>query len=147
DLIIEATAHGQAANGAGEMMASIEVGSLKRYYRVLGDRRCIYKGRGSIAFSRPARFQQIRMRYEFAYGGLDPSVEAPKPKELLDLFNLHPGIYPRNHVGRGYVVHENAQRLDGLLLPNIENPEDPLTPDNLVAGGPENWWRQPLPWS
>jgi hypothetical protein len=50
-------------------------------------------------------------------------------------------------VGRGYVVYENRDVIDGLQLPNVEDPFDLLTPERLVLGGPQNWWKQPLAWS
>jgi hypothetical protein len=65
----------------------------------------------------------------------------------MDLFKTPPNLYPRNPAGRGYVLTENAAKLDGLVLPSIENPEHLLSPQNLVVGHPHNWWRQPLPWS
>jgi hypothetical protein len=34
-----------------------------------------------------------------------------------------------------------------MLLPNVEHPDQLLTPGNLVVGEPSFWWRQPLPWS
>ena len=57
------------------------------------------------------------------------------------------GQYPRNPVGKGYAVYDQRERIDGLSLPNIEDPTDLLRPDRLLVGRPENWWRQPLPWS
>jgi hypothetical protein len=147
DLIILATAYAPGGHGATAMTASIEVGSARHSYRILGDRRCIRRGRGSIAFSTPSRFETMPICYEHAYGGVDSMVPLPEgPRTLLEQLNLHPGVYPRNPVGRGYVVYDTEQ-IDGLALPNIEHPDDPLTPENLVAGGPQNWWQQPLPWS
>ncbi len=52
--------------------------------------------------------------------------------------------YPRNPVGRGYVV-EDHPGVEGLDLPTVEDPEDPLTPGRLFAGHPDAWTRQPLP--
>jgi hypothetical protein len=50
-------------------------------------------------------------------------------------------------VGRGYVVYESREAIDGLELPSIEHPDYRLTPGNLVVGDPNRWWRQPIPWS
>ncbi len=86
------------------------------------------------------------MRYENAYGGFDDTVPLPKVTHLEQMLSLDPGVYPRNPIGRGYVVSESA-RLDGLVLPNIENPADLLTPQRLVTVDPLHWWRQPMPWS
>lgn len=147
DLIIMASAHAPRGKRAARLTASIECGDVGRRMRVQGDRRCIYKGRGSIAFSAPEPFERVPLRYERAYGGCDPTVTPEQPKTLLEAVSPHPGIYPRNPAGRGYVVNETPWLIDGLLLPNIEDPRGMLTPERLVSGGPENWWRQPLPWS
>jgi hypothetical protein len=74
-------------------------------------------------------------------------VEVSRPETVIDAMGAHPGIYPRNPAGRGYVVSGDPKLIEGLLLPNVEDPRHMLSPENLVAGAPENWWRQPLPWS
>jgi hypothetical protein len=147
DLIVMASAHAPGGRPTARMTAGIECGPLRRDFLVQGDRRCIYRGRGQVAFSEPEPFETMPLRYERAYGGCDPHVVPPVPKGLLDALTPHPGIYPRNPAGRGYVVCETPELIDGLLLPNVEDPGDPLRPERLVSGGPENWWRQPLPWS
>jgi hypothetical protein len=144
DLILMTKAWGR---GAREMTAQIRVGAVDVRYRVFGDRRVIYRGRGSWAFGAPEPFESMEMRYENAYGGFDATVPDPPVKHLIDAMDLHPGEYPRNAIGKGYVVYENHERIDGLLLPNIEHPDQLLTSDRLVVGHPHRWWRQPLPWS
>jgi hypothetical protein len=71
----------------------------------------------------------------------------PEKVRLEEMFFLPPSYYPRNTIGCGYVLTESRERIDGLLLPQIENPADLLTPERLVVGAPVNWWRQPFPWS
>jgi hypothetical protein len=144
DIIVHALAYG---GGARTCLASIAVAGRKLVYQVAGDRRCGYRGAGSTRFSEPEPFDTIPICYENAYGGVDETVEAPTPTTLAECFRRHPGEYPRNTVGRGYVVTERRDVLDGLLLPNVEHPEQPLSPENIVVGAPDLWWRQPLPWS
>lgn len=144
DIIVHAEAHGR---GARTCLASIAVNDRTLVYRVTGDRRCSYRGPGSIQFFEPEPFDTIPICYENAYGGVDETEPAPVPATLLECYRPHPGVYPRNSVGRGYVVRERRDALDGLLLPSIEHPEQLLTPENLVVGAPELWWRQPIPWS
>jgi hypothetical protein len=144
DLIVMAHAHG---HGRTQVEARIRVGRFDVVILVSGDRRCIYRGPGSIEFEPPQPFDKIPLRYEHAYGGFDDTVPDPPVEHLEDLMNLHPGLYPRNHVGRGYVVYDNPARIDGLLLPNLEHPQQRLRPSGLITGGPEHWHRQPLPWS
>ena len=52
---------------------------------------------------------------------------------------------PRNPLGRGFAVARRADVLDGLELPNIEDPADLLTPERLCAGEYANWPNQPKP--
>src|SRR5690606_5960313 len=58
----------------------------------------------------------------------------------------HPGLYPRNPIGKGYLVYPDPP-IVGLELPNLEDPSDRLTPQRLFALSPERWHRQPLPWA
>jgi hypothetical protein len=87
------------------------------------------------------------LRYENAYGGFDESVPEQPIEHLEDMMRWHPGVYPRNPAGKGYVVFDRREAIDGRELPNIEHPQQVLTPETLVAGGPDRWWRQPLAWS
>ncbi len=147
DLIVIASAHAPAGKPVRRMTASIECGAFKRRFLVQGDRRCGFRADGQLTFSDAEPFEVMPLRYERAYGGCDPTVPTPPPENLLDALSPHLGIYPRNPAGRGYAVGENRAHLDGLALPNVENPRDALTPARIVTGTVENWWRQPLPWS
>lgn len=144
DLIVMANAW---ARGTSRVTAGIRVGDRHVQYLVQGDRRVIYRGKGSWTFSAPDRFEALGMCHERAYGGFDDAVPDPPVEHMIDLFQIHPGHYPRNPVGRGYAVVDSPGRLDGLPLPNIEHPQMLLTPERLVTGDPGAWWRQPLPWS
>jgi hypothetical protein len=146
DLVVMGTVFGRA--GAKHTTASIAVGERRIEYCVHGTRRCSHHGPGTLRFSTPEPIGELPLRYENAYGGFDPTVVPQRPVEnLLDILEHQPGAYPRNPVGKGYVVFENSERLDGLELPNIEHPQMLVSPYNLVLNGPEHWWRAPQPWS
>jgi hypothetical protein len=53
--------------------------------------------------------------------------------------------YPRNPLGRGFVVKNVRAAVDGLPLPNIEDPEQRLTPEKLITGEYLRWEAQPMP--
>jgi len=53
--------------------------------------------------------------------------------------------YPRNPRGQGFAVANTKASLDGLLLPNLEDPADPLTPERLCLGEYATWENQPMP--
>ena len=144
DLIVMAYAWG---NGERSMTAGIRVDALNHHYTVFGNRQVSYRGPGKYLFSPPEPFEKMGMCYENAYGGVDDSAGSPEVKHIIDMFSSHPGVYPRNPVGKGYVVYDSKARIDDLQLPNIEHPEMLLSPCNLVVGHPHNWWKAPLPWS
>jgi hypothetical protein len=146
DLIVMASAVAPRG-GVPKMTASIELGESRWPFLIHGDRRCLYRGRGQVDFSAPEPFERMPLRYEQAYGGADPTVPVSPPQSLAESFLPHPGIYPRNAAGRGYVVNDNREHIDGLLLPNVEHPDDPLTPRRLINGSAERWWLAPCPWS
>jgi hypothetical protein len=145
DFILLASAIAPRA-GTREMLVRLGIARASWEYAVSGDRRCIYRGPNDVAFSEPEPFDTIPLRYERAYGGVDESVEDPPIKVVLDAFRMPAGVYPRNPVGRGYVV-QDGPAIDGRPLPNVEHPRQRLTPGTLVARGAQNWWRQPIPWS
>ncbi len=146
DLIVMASAYARAGKPTKRMIAGIDCGGFQRRMLVQGDRRSTFRADGQIGFTDAEPFEVMPLRYERAYGGCDPTTPVPPVTNLLDAMLPHPGIYPRNPAGRGYAVTGNREHVEGLALPNIENPRDALTPARLVSGAPENWWRQPLPW-
>jgi len=146
DLIVMASAYARAAKPTKRMIAGIDCGKLQRRMLVQGNRRSYFRADGQIGFTDADPFEVMPLRYEYAYGGCDPTTPVPPIANLLDAMLPHPGIYPRNPAGRGYAVTGNREHVEGLALPNIENPRDALTPARLVSGAAENWWRQPLPW-
>jgi hypothetical protein len=145
DLIVMAQAY--SARGATSSTVGLRTGTTEREFRIWGPRRCSYSGPGTLRFSSPETFESVPVSYEYAYGGVDPTVPTPETVPLGDVFNRPPGAYPRNTIGRGYAVFANKERLDGMVLPQIENPADLLTPERTVVGHPARWWRQPFPWS
>jgi hypothetical protein len=112
----------------------LEIGSYKKMLRVTGDRRCIFRENRTPSFTDPEMFSEMEIRYERAYGGKD---ERSRP-EL-------PFYYPRNHQGTGVVLRNVRDAVEGLHLPNVEDPHDLLTPERVVLGEPERWNQQPLP--
>jgi hypothetical protein len=68
-----------------------------------------------------------------------------RPEDALSAVADHPGAYPRNPMGKGYLVVRD--RVDGVELPNLKDPDDLLTDDRLVVGDPRSWHHQPLPWT
>ncbi|MFO8111263.1 MAG: DUF2169 domain-containing protein [Desulfosalsimonadaceae bacterium] len=131
------------------MNVKLQVGEYSKKVAVFGERRVRCRRAGEIFFTPPELFEQVNLSYENAYGGIDWRVPVEEPLTWTVKFQLqadHPGLYPRNHFGKGYVVLPDPEDIDGIALPCLEDPSDLLTEDRLVAGDPRLWHKQPLPW-
>ena len=53
--------------------------------------------------------------------------------------------YPRNPLGKGFAIDNVKGAIEGLELPNLEDPADPLTPARVACGHIQNWAKQPMP--
>ncbi len=133
------------------LLAGVRVGPYGKGIQVFGERMIEVRPDNTIAFTDPEPFTTFPLSYARAYGGVDPSVprnEDPKTAaEWIEYLSLlsHPGVYPRNPVGRAYVVNPHVWLLNQRPLPNFEDPNDLLTPERILVRDPRAWWRQPMP--
>lgn len=122
---------------------------------VVGDRRVHQRGEGArVLFSAPEPFTTMPVRFDRAYGGRDRWAEAARPDPVAERYARRAGVpiahlskylYPRNPMGRGYLVHPDRAALEELALPNLEWPSDQLTPERLLLHASGAWPRAPLP--
>ncbi|MFN7988505.1 MAG: DUF2169 domain-containing protein [Thermoanaerobaculia bacterium] len=152
DVVVTAEAHAPGGREVAEMTAGVTVAGRAVTLRVVGKRR-VARRNGFWAFSDPEPFARAPLGWRDAYGGidalsrekLDAPVLAPLQKySPYDLKFATAAAYPRNPVGKGYVL-EDRPEVEGLELPTVEDPDDPLTPARLFVGHPDAWSRQPLP--
>lgn len=134
DVVVIATAYGPAGGPAIEMNVGIQIDDCMKVLRIIGDRRCIFQPCQPPIFTEPEPFTEMPIRYERAYGGVDLHTNPEMPF-----------FYPRNPLGRGMAIANTQDSVEGLLLPNVEDPADLLTPERLVMGEMERWNQQPLP--
>lgn len=134
DLVVIGKAYAPLGKPAAQSDVSVEIVGIKKTIRVSGDRHCVYRANGSPKFTEPIPFTEMELRYERAYGGKDTTSNPDIPF-----------FYPRNTMGTGVVIKNTPVTVDGLNLPNIEAPDDLLTPERVVLGEPERWNEQPLP--
>jgi hypothetical protein len=134
DFVVVGKAYAPGGRPVETMDASLQVAGHSKVLRVTGDRRCIHRPEMSPGITEPAAFTELEIRYDRAYGGEDLRSDP----EL-------PFYYPRNYRGKGVAVRNLREVVDGLLLPNIEDPQDLLTPDRIILGAPDRWNAQPLP--
>jgi len=134
DVVILGKAFAPGGNAIFQLEVTVEVQEHRKTVRVSGDRHCRYRANAAPAFTDPIPFTEMLIQYERAYGGKDSRSDPEAPF-----------YYPRNYMGAGIVLKNAKEAVEGLPLPNIEDPEDLLTPDRVVIGEPDRWHAQPLP--
>jgi len=134
DVVLVGNAYAPRAQPVLGTDVSLGVAGRTKTIRVIGDRRCRYRQGAAPLFTDPEPFTEMEIRYERAYGGED----------LLSTPNT-PFYYPRNNRGTGAALHNLPRVVDGLRLPNLEDPLDLITPERVIIGSAERWNDQPLP--
>jgi hypothetical protein len=113
DVLLLGTAYAPRGRRTTQMDVSLAAGPLRKTVRVFGDR--VWERAGVVhSISRPEPFETMPLVWERAYGGMDH-----KGTELR--------AEARNPVGAGYRAKDGEKSLDGLRLPNLEDPADPIT--------------------
>ena len=110
DVLVHGHAHAPAGRAVTELDVGFRVGPVTKRLRVIGDR---FWRNGSI--SAPQPFTRMAMVYERAFGGVDPSTQD----------SASPQWDVRNPIGTGFAV--SASNAEGMRLPNIEYPDQPIT--------------------
>ncbi len=146
DVAVRGSAHAAGGSPVKSSRVRVTVADAVKEIQVFGERQVEWRARRDIRFSEPAPFVAVPMSWANAYGGWDPRVPIGKDElTVADVSRLefdHPGMYPRNPFGRGYIVVDEPCE---ALLPNLEDPAHLLTPKNLVTGDPARWHHQPMP--
>ena len=134
DLVFVGKAYAPHAKPVQSFSAGIIVGERKKVVRLIGHRVCHFRPGLAPVFSEPAVLSDLELRYEFAYGGVDiySDIRVPFP-------------YLRNPLGRGFAVKNTEKTIQGLALPYIEDPDNPLTPELLCCEDFTAWEQQPMP--
>ncbi len=134
DVVVIGKAYAPEGRPVPSMPVSVRIGNREKRLVVFGDRACRFRTNALPEVSPPQPFTELELRYERAYGGRDET-------SLPDI----PFHYPRNPMGWGIALRNLPESIDGLRLPNIEDPDDLLTPDRIVLAAPDRWHEQPLP--
>jgi len=134
DVVVIGKAYAPRGVATERTTVGVQVGDRRKILVVTGNRQCSYREDAAPVFTDPEPFTEMEIRYDRAYGGRDE-------KSLPDI----PFVYPRNFMGAGVVLRNVKEAVDRLSLPNIEDPEDLLTPERLFIEEPDRWHLQPLP--
>ena len=134
DVVLNGTAYAPGGAPTSSLVASLQVGDRRKSLLVTGDRIARYNGGGPPIVSDPDPFTTMELRYERAYGGTDvySDLKVPYP-------------YPRNPLGRGFVVANLPKSVDNLALPNVEDPQSPIAAEDLCLGQYAQWETKPTP--
>ena len=137
DVVLNGKAYAPPGRDCKKLIVALQIGNARKEVLVVGNRHAIYVAGSNPRFTEPESFEQMDLKYELAYGGIDVR---------SDLKTSYP--YSRNLLGRGFVVANSRESVDGLSLPNLEDTESRLTPDRLcVLDYIKNWADQPMPTS
>jgi hypothetical protein len=117
-----------------QMNAGVLIANDFKVIRVIGDRCCIHRVGLPPAFTEPTPFTTMELRYDRAFGGEDWVSEPALPF-----------FYPRNYRGTGIALKNIPDAVDGLALPNLEDPNELLTPERVILEDRDAWNDLPLP--
>ena len=134
DVVVNAKAYSPTGRPKHYFMASVQLDNVIKRLLICGNRTVEKHSFGTIKFSDPEPFVEMDINYEHAYGGTDYLADPEIPY-----------AYPRNPIGKGFIVDANHIESDGFFLPNIEDPKDIVTPENICVKKFENWQYQPAP--
>ncbi len=146
DVAVIGSAHAPDSNSVTTLPVSVRVGKRHKRITVIGERFIEFE-HGKPRISDSAPYTSMPLGIDKAYGGADFRVpydvnDAEQTAAVLSQM-CHPGLYPRNPWGTGYLVEREP--IDGMPLPTQEDPDDRLTNARLVSGDPALWYEQPLP--
>ncbi len=110
DFYLIGHAYAPGKQAVPELDVSIAINEKINRLRVIGDR--IWKDAffGASA-SKPIPFEKMELCFERAYGGQDVTRKGVEVS------------FAANPIGKGYMHSKSERRIDGLHLPNIENPD------------------------
>src|SRR5438445_12016778 len=109
DVVLVGKAYAPEGKPVTEMVAGLRLGQLRHGVAVIGDRtwQAQFLDKPTISYTQP--FLAMDLVYERAFGGFD------KPA----------GLYCKeNHVGTGFIGKRSGERVEGLRLPNLEDPRN-----------------------
>ena len=149
DVVVRGHVRSPGERPVPTLDAGVKVGRREKWVRVFGERCAIHR-RSTIEFSPPEPFTAMELTWRRAFGGIDPTLRLQEMHDIVDFFRRftpeeHPGAYPRNPAGRGWVINDDPSFIDGMALPNFEDPAQLLSAHRLVVRDPAAWPWSPVP--
>jgi len=116
DVVLVGHAYAPEGKPVTELVTGLRVGQLRYGVAVIGDRQWQTQLLDKPTMSHTQPFRTMELVYERAFGGFD------KPA----------GMYCKeNHVGTGFIGKRTAERVEGLRLPNLEDPRNRINAWNI----------------
>jgi hypothetical protein len=145
DVLLRGSAHSPRGN-VTSVTTSVRVGESHKRIRAQGDRRLRVTGVDRLDATAAEGFSCLPIDWPYAYGGRDRRAEAliDADPNASEIDKLGVCTYPRNPAGRGFMIDAERDRLEGLLLPNLDDPVDPVEPERLLAKSPLDWIDRPV---
>lgn len=146
DVGVIGSAYAPKGHAVEKMLVGVEIAGQSKKVMVIGDRVVEFDKSGRPRLGRAKAFEHMPMSIDRAYGGCDFRVPFDVKDERSLCVTLDcdfPGLYPRNPWGTGYLVLPDP--IEGMKLPNLEDPDDLLTDETIITGDPADWYQQPLP--
>jgi len=113
DVVLIGNAYSPNQHPCAEVDVTLRIGAKEKAVRVFGDRKWKNGAFGVVA-TKPEEFTEMPLLYERAYGGMDTTKSG---QEVGCDFNT---------AGRGYFHPKSERDAVGTLLPNLEDPRDPI---------------------
>ncbi len=133
DVVLLGKARAPRGRKVYHIDCTVQAGPLARTVRVFGDRRAELRALRGAVIGDPQPFTEMELGYRRAYGGM------AKDKNGT-LFSFFP-----NPIGVGFAIKGGLDDDRELRLPNVEDPDSPVTPDTLVLTKYEQWADAPKP--
>jgi hypothetical protein len=115
DVVLSGAAFGPAS-GVSTLDVELRIGGARKIVRAFGPRVWSRGSDGKLRPSRPGMLKMVALRWESAFGGTDTTDPDPRNHAWCE----------SNPVGRGFVAPGSRVDLAGQLLPELEDPDDPI---------------------
>lgn len=136
DVVFNGKAYAPENKPVLQLPVQIQINDLAQTILVIGNRTCTHRQFLNPVFSEPEPFTTMDIRFENAYGGIDTA--SHEAREFA---------YPRNPIGKGFALKGKKDCIEGLELPNLEDPEFLINPDMIVMDKMIYWEQYPTPQS
>lgn len=113
DVLLVGSAWAPGGRPVPWLDVTLTAGPLRSMVRVFGDR--VWRDGAHPSATAPQPFERMPLVWERAFGGVDRNRRGELRGEA------------RNPVGAGFRAPDGEKALDGLPLPNLEDPRDPIT--------------------